>query len=368
LAKRARGARKGQSYQLSNGSNVLVGTYDVTQPDYGQELLSVNNLSVDFVSVDGVVRILDHVSLKISRGEVVGVVGESGSGKTTLCLTILGLLDSPPAQISTGEIVFEGRNLLKLDAGAMERLRGTGINMVFQEPLDSLNPVYKVESQIKESIEARDKMGGNEIIHKNGDESAKLMADLLKTLCIDQPDEVLKEYPHELSGGMRQRVSISMSIIESPRLLIADEPTTGLDAYVQNRILRILADMRKSGMTLLYVTHDLTVASQVCDRLYIMYAGRLMEVGDTQEVLENSLHPYTTTLIASVPQGFEDSPPLPIQLGEPPDLKKLPTGCKFHPRCPYARDICRREEPVLKEVKPGRSIACWKFDSDGRFS
>jgi peptide/nickel transport system ATP-binding protein len=367
LAKRARGARKGQSYQLSDGSDSLVGTYDVAHPDYEQELLSVNNLSVDFVSVDGEVRILDNVSLRVCKGEVVGVVGESGSGKTTLCLTILGLLDSPPAQIASGEIIFEGKDLLNLDAGAMERLRGTGINMVFQEPLDSLNPVYRVESQIRESVAIKDQMSGSEAVKRDKEESTKLMAELLKNLCIDQPDEVLKEYPHELSGGMRQRVSISMSIVESPKLLIADEPTTGLDAYVQNRILRILADMRKSGMTLLYVTHDLTVASQVCDRLYIMYAGRLMEVGDTREVLEDSLHPYTTTLVSSVPQGFEDSPPLPVQLGEPPDLRKLPTGCKFHPRCPYAKDICRREEPVLKEITPGRSVACWKFDSDGRF-
>lgn len=368
MAKRARGARKGQSYQLSNGSDALVGAYDVARPDYEQELLSINNLSVDFVSVDGEVRILDHVSLRISEGEAVGVVGESGSGKTTLCLTILGLLDSPPAQIASGEIVFEGKDLLKLDTDSIERLRGTGINMVFQEPLDSLNPVYRIESQIKESVAIKDKASGIGVVRRNRDESTKLMAELLKNLCIDQPDEVLKEYPHELSGGMRQRVSISMSIVESPRLLIADEPTTGLDAYVQNRILRILADMRRSGMTLLYVTHDLTVASQVCDRLYIMYAGRLMEVGDTRDVLEDSLHPYTTTLVASVPQGFEDSPPLPVQLGEPPDLRKLPAGCKFHPRCPYAKDICRREEPVLKEVRPGRSVACWKFDSDGRFS
>jgi oligopeptide/dipeptide ABC transporter ATP-binding protein len=367
LAKRARGARKGQSYQLSNGSESLVGTSDVAKPDHEQVLLSVNNLSVDFVSVDGQVRILDNVSLRISKGEVVGVVGESGSGKTTLCLTILGLLDSPPAQIANGEVIFEGRDLLKLEADALEKLRGTGINMVFQEPLDSLNPVYRVESQIKESIARRDEMSGNEAVRRNRDESTKLMAELLKNLCIDQPDEVLKQYPHELSGGMRQRVSISMSIVESPKLLIADEPTTGLDAYVQNRILGILAEMRRSGMTLLYVTHDLTVASQVCDRLYIMYAGRLMEVGDTREVLEDSLHPYTNTLVASVPQGFEDSPPLPVQLGEPPDLRKLPAGCKFHPRCPYAKDVCRREEPVLKEAMPGRSVACWKFDSDGRF-
>ncbi len=367
MVRRASGARKGQSYQLSR-TDALVGTYDVTQPLYDEELLSVKDLSVDFTTVDGKVRILDHVSLSVAKGEVVGVVGESGSGKTTLCMAILGLLDSPPAQIATGEIVFEGKDLLKLSPDDMQKLRGTGINMVFQEPLDSLNPVYKVESQIKESLDVRNRTDGNEAAKGNRDKSTGLMADLLKDLCIDKPDEVLNEYPHELSGGMRQRVSIAMSIIETPKLLIADEPTTGLDAYVQNRILTILSDMRESGATLLYVTHDLTVASQVCDRLYIMYAGRLMEAGETQEVLQDSLHPYTTTLITSVPQGFEDSPPLPVQLGEPPDLRRLPSGCKFHPRCPYAKEICRREEPILKEVAQERFVACWKFDSDGRYS
>jgi len=367
LVRRASGARKGQSIQLSK-SDELVGTYDVTRPHHDQELLSVKDLSVEFTTVDGRVRILDHVSLNIEKGEVVGVVGESGSGKTTLCSAILRLLDSPPSHITSGEIIFEGKDLLKLSEEEMQTLRGTGISMVFQEPLDSLNPVYRVESQLKESLDVRNRMDDNVVVKGEDDKSTGLMADLLKDLCIDKPDEVLKEYPHELSGGMRQRVSIAMSIIETPKLLIADEPTTGLDAYVQNRILTILSDLRESGVTLLYVTHDLTVASQVCDRLYIMYAGRLMEAGYTQDVLLDSYHPYTTTLIASIPQGFEDSAPLPVQLGEPPDLRRLPYGCKFHPRCPYAKEICGREEPVLKEVAQGRFVACWKFDSDGRYS
>jgi oligopeptide/dipeptide ABC transporter ATP-binding protein len=190
------------------------------------------------------------------------------------------------------------------------------------------------------------------------------MTDLLRDLCIDKPEEVLEQYPHELSGGMRQRVAISMSIIEKPRLLIVDEPTTGLDAYVQNRILIMLNDLRKAGGTLLYVTHDLTVAAQVCDRLYIMYAGRIMEAGETRSVMEESLHPYTDTLVASVPQGYEDSPPLPIQLGEPPNPRKLPDGCKFNPRCPYVKDVCRTDEPSLMEVASGRQAACWKVAKD----
>jgi oligopeptide/dipeptide ABC transporter ATP-binding protein len=331
-------------------------------------MLSIDELSVDFVSVDGRVRILHGVSLQAKKGEVVGIVGESGSGKTTLGLAILGLLDSPPTEIVSGRVVFEGRDLLGLSSQEMTKIRGTGINMVFQEPLDSLNPVYRVQSQIEEAVlvQRRRTIAKAEQEKKAG--STGVIVDLLRDLCIDKPDEVLEQYPHELSGGMRQRVAISMSIIEKPRLLIVDEPTTGLDAYVQNRILRMLSDLRKGGATLLYVTHDLTVASQVCDRLYIMYAGRIMEAGDTRSVLEDSLHPYTHTLIASVPQGYEDSPPLPVQLGEPPNLARLPTGCKFNPRCPYAKDICRQEAPPLVEVRPGRFAACWKADvNNGKY-
>jgi oligopeptide/dipeptide ABC transporter ATP-binding protein len=344
-------------------------SYQVAKPDGQSTLLSVSNLSVDFVSVDGRVRILYDVSLHAKEGEVIGIVGESGSGKTTLGLTILGLLDSPPAEIVSGNVTFAGKDVLKLDPDEMAKIRGTGINMVFQEPLDSLNPVYRVESQIEESVDVHSKRSPGSTGAPTDEDSKKIMTDLLRDLCIDKPDEVLEQYPHELSGGMRQRVAISMSIIEKPKLLIVDEPTTGLDAYVQNRILGMLSDLRKAGGTLLYVTHDLTVASQVCDRLYIMYAGRIMEVGDTRSVLEESLHPYTNTLIASVPQGFEDSPPLPIQLGEPPDPRKLPTGCKFHPRCPYVKSFCREEAPPLLEVAPGRQAACWKLGGDnGKYS
>ena len=333
----------------------------VATQDEREVLLSVDNLSVDFATVDGRVRILDDVSLHVKRGEVVGIVGESGSGKTTLGLAIMGLLDSPPTEIASGSITFEGRDLLHLGPDDMSRIRGTGINMVFQEPLDSLNPVYKVQSQIEESIEVQRRRA---VVKAQGVEAGPrdVMVGLLRDLCIDKPEEVLEQYPHELSGGMRQRVAISMSIIERPKLLIADEPTTGLDAYVQNRILMMLSDLKKAGGTLVYITHDLTIASQVCDRLYIMYAGRMVESGKTRGVLQDSFHPYTRTLIASVPDGYEDSPPLPVQLGEPPNLAKLPTGCRFNPRCPYVKDVCREEEPPLIEVTEGRHAACWKVD------
>lgn len=332
-------------------------------------LLDINDLTVDFVSVDGKVRILNGVSLNAKKGEVVGIVGESGSGKTTLGLAILGLLDSPPAEIVRGSVMFEGRNLLKLKPGEMEKIHGTGINMVFQEPLDSLNPVYTVETQIDEALKVQRKRADSTAMQVTDEESKSVIADLLRNLCIDKPEEVMERYPHELSGGMRQRVAISISTIEKPRVMISDEPTTGLDAYVQNRILGMFSAQRKSGATLLYITHDLTIASQICDRIYIMYAGRVMEAGDTASVLQNPLHPYTSTLVASVPQGFEDAPPLAVQLGEPPDLRNLPGGCKFNPRCPYATDICKREEPKLEHILSGRYAACWRVDkANGKFS
>lgn len=324
--------------------------------------LDVNDLTIDFVSVDGRVRILNGVTLHAKKGEVVGIVGESGSGKTTLGLAILGLLDSPPAEVVSGSVVFEGRDITKLKSDEMQKIRGTGINMVFQEPLDSLNPVYTIESQISEALKVQRKRSNGTSESQAEGESRKEITELLRNLCIDKPEEVLERYPHELSGGMRQRVAISISTIEKPRLMISDEPTTGLDAYVQNRILGMFSAQRRSGETLLYITHDLTIASQICDRIYIMYAGRVMEAGRTRNVLQNPIHPYTSTLVASVPDGFEDAPPLAVQLGEPPDLRNLPSGCKFNPRCPLAVDICRKEEPRLEEALPGRYAACWRVD------
>ena len=340
-------------------------------PEEGSDgkVLDIRDLTVDFVSVDGRVRILNRVSLMAKKGEVVGIVGESGSGKTTLGLAILGLLDSPPADIVSGTVIFEGRDLLKLKLAELEKIHGTGINMVFQEPLDSLNPVYTVETQIDESLKVQRKRQDPPVTQVTEGETKKLITDLLRNLCIDKPEEVLERYPHELSGGMRQRVAISISTIEKPRLMISDEPTTGLDAYVQNRILGMFSAQRKAGETLLYITHDLTIASQICDRIYIMYAGRVMEAGETRGVLQEPLHPYTSTLVASVPQGFEDAPPLSVQLGEPPDLRNLPSGCKFNPRCPYAKDVCKGTEPELEEIFPGRYAACWRVDKElGRFS
>ncbi len=332
----------------------------------GRTLLDVKNLNIDFCSVDGRVHVLNDVSFRVTHGEIVGIVGESGSGKTTLGLAILRLLDSPPAEIVSGSILFEGKDLLRLDPHELSKVRGCGMNMVFQESIISLNPVYKVESQIKESIDVLCK-SRNLTMEK--EEKKNQMIRVLKELLLDKPDQVLKKYPHELSGGMRQRVSIAMSIVQTPKLLILDEPTTGLDAYVQNRILRIIKKLNSEfGLSMVLITHDLTVASQICDRLYVMYAGRIMEVGRSDEILEKPLHPYSETLLAALPVGFADSNLLPVPPGEPPDLKQLPIGCKFNPRCPYVMEMCRSTEPKLLQA-PGttdRMISCWKYTENER--
>lgn len=322
-------------------------------------LLEVKDLSVDFATVEGRVHVLNNVSFNVKKGEIVGIVGESGSGKTTLGLAILRLLDIPPAQFLGGSVNFDGNDVLGLDPSKLWHLRGTGMNMVFQESLISLNPVYRVESQINESINA---LCTSRKTTMSKEERSTRMLKILQELCLDQPHQVLKKYPHELSGGMRQRVSIAMSIIQTPKLLFLDEPTTGLDSYVQNRILEIIRKLNKEfGISMVLITHDLTVASQVCDRIYVMYAGRVVEVGSSRQILEKPLHPYSETLLAALPKGFENGPPLPIPQGEPPDLRNLPNGCKFNPRCTYAIDICKTKEPKLLPAADDELVSCWKY-------
>jgi len=323
-------------------------------------LIQVDGLTQDFATIDGRVRVLQKISLQIEKGEIVGLVGESGSGKSTLGLAIIGLLDSPPSEIIDGSIVFEGKDMLKLGPDELSHFRGPGIGMVFQESLAALNPVYRTEAQLRESIEVLRKAQ-----HLELEESAErnMMIEILKDLRLDKPEVVLKKYPHELSGGMRQRISIAMAIIEKPRLLILDEVCTGLDVYVQNRILTILKDLNhRTGTTMILITHDLTVASQICDRLYVMYAGRIMEEGKTEDVVSKPIHPYTQKLMAAIPQGFVDAPPLPAPTGEAPDIRKLPTGCKFHPRCPLVMEKCKENEPPLLEGSDGRHASCWLIE------
>jgi len=326
----------------------------------GADLLKVSGLTLDYATVDGRVRVLQNVSIAINKGEVVGVVGESGSGKTTLGLAIISLLDSPPADIIDGSVIFEGKDLLKSNHTELSRIRGPGIGMVFQESLAALNPVYRTDAQLRESIEVLRRSEGLNLSDKAENE---MMVEILTNLRLDRPEWVLKKYPHELSGGMRQRVSIAMAIVERPKLLILDEVTTGLDVYVQNRILNILKDLnRRTGSAMMFITHDLLVASQVCDRLYVMYGGRMMEEGDTEYIMNSPAHPYTQKLFAAIPQGFVDAPPLPAPTGEAPDLRKLPPGCKFHPRCPFVMQKCKEAEPPILENAQGNRAMCWLLE------
>lgn len=299
------------------------------------------------------------MSIHVEKGDTVGIVGESGSGKTTLGLAILGLLDSPPAQIVDGSIRFDEVDMVRLDPDEQTSHRGTGINMVFQESAISLNPVYTVGSQVAESLEVLQKPNASGARVRKEDSILQMLSDL----CLDKPEMVMKKYPHELSGGMRKRVSIGMSIIQKPRLLILDEPTTGLDAYVQNRILSILRKLNRDGITMILITHDLEVASRFCNKLYVMYAGRIMEHGSTEDALRDPLHPYTKTLLASIPNGEENSPPIPVPTGEPPDIRRLPAGCKFNPRCPMVMQRCIDHEPPLTQKGKSRLVACWLHES-----
>jgi len=324
------------------------------------DILNVHGLTLDYATVDGRVRVLENVSLRMRKGEILGVVGESGSGKTTLGLSIIGLLDSPPADIINGSIIFEEKDLLKLNRGELSEFMGPGIGMVFQESLAALNPVYRTDAQLREAIEV---LRRAQKLDLSGKDETKMMVEILSDLRLDKPEWVLKKYPHELSGGMRQRVSIAMAIVEKPKLLILDEVTTGLDVYVQNRILNILKDLnRRTGTAMMFITHDLMVASQICDRLYVMYAGRVMEEGNTERILSAPVHPYTQKLFAAMPQGFADSPPLPAPTGEAPDLRRLPTGCKFHPRCPFVMQKCKEAEPPVFETDDERHVLCWLLD------
>ncbi|MDA4124719.1 MAG: ABC transporter ATP-binding protein [Thaumarchaeota archaeon] len=323
----------------------------------GEPYLLVEGLTIDLNTRSGRLRVLEDITLHVDKGEVVGIVGESGSGKSTLGLAIIGLLDSPPSELVRGSVLFEGLDLPKLDQDSLSKVRGTGIGMVFQESIAALNPVYKTESQLGESIKVMSNLGK---LTLDDEGRHKLMVRILEDFRIDQPEAVLKKYPHELSGGMRQRVAIAMALVEKPKLLILDEVTTGLDVYVQNRILALLRELNhETGTSMILITHDLAVAAQICDRVYVMYAGRLMEAGRTSDVLETPQNPYTQTLLAAVPSGFKESPPLPVAKGEPPDLRHLPQGCKFNTRCVHVMEVCRQKEPPLIEVSPGRLDACW---------
>ncbi|HXZ99848.1 MAG TPA: ABC transporter ATP-binding protein [Candidatus Binatia bacterium] len=314
-------------------------------------LLTVRDLTVSFPTSDGLVQAVRGLSFDVAAGSTLGIVGESGSGKSVSALTMLGL--NPGADIS-GSALFQGRDLLRMPPGELRRLRGADIAMIFQDPLSSLHPHYRVGWQISEAIRAHTDVSRAEAMRRS--------VELLKLVSIPQPDRRVQAYPHELSGGMRQRVMIAMALALQPKLLIADEPTTALDATVQAQLMELLVGMqREMGMAMIVITHDLGVVASIADSVLVMYAGRAAERAGTRSVFYASHHPYTRGLLTSIPGSIGVHGRLVPIVGQPPSLIRLPSGCAFHPRCPFAMDSCIREQPDLEPVADGsgHDSACW---------
>jgi oligopeptide transport system ATP-binding protein len=318
----------------------------------------VRRLTTEFRTERGPLRAVDGVSFEVDAGETLAIVGESGSGKSVTALSIMRLIASPPGRISGGELLFEGQDLLKLSEAEMRGVRGNRIAMIFQEPMSSLNPSLKVGLQIAEPINLHRRTPWRRAI-----DQAKV---LLGRVRIPDAENRVEAYPHQFSGGMRQRIMIAMGLACEPRLIIADEPTTALDVTVQAQILSLLKDLtRDARAALILITHDLGVVARYADRVCVMYAGKVAEIGRARGVYERPRHPYTRGLLASVPRL--DQPAgrrlVPIA-GQPPNLAELPPGCPFHPRCPLAMPRCVAEMPPLEAVEPDHLKACWAHDSD----
>ena len=318
----------------------------------GETLLELRDLQVRFPTDDGVVKAVDGVSLSLKAGQVMGVVGESGSGKSVSWLSTMGLLDPAHTQI-TGEAIFEGRNLIELDQSELQSVRGKQISMIFQDPMTSLHPYYRVGDQIAEAILAHEKS------MSSGDAS-KRAVEMLDLVGIPQPADRAKQFPHEFSGGMRQRAMIAMALALDPAVLIADEPTTALDVTVQAQILDLISRLREEFNTaVVIITHDLGVVAEHCDEIAVMYAGRIVEYGKADDIYYRAHHPYTWGLLASIPRldDIAGSALTPIR-GAPPSMIHVPSGCAFHPRCPYVMDVCKVERPNLLDEGGIHASAC----------
>lgn len=319
-------------------------------------LLEVNDLSVTYRTPFGTVKALDDVSFTLDKGESIAVVGESGSGKTTLALAISRLL--PPNAELRGSIIFEGVDLAKLSQSALRAIRGTGIFMVFQEPANSLNPVYKIKDQLMEAVKIR-YLRSNEPFDE--DKALKEIISTLRDVRMPDPEVIIERYPHQLSGGQIQRVMIAMGLLMKPKLFIADEPTSALDVTVQAQILKLLKDLKNEyNLSIIFITHDLAVASIIGDRVMVMYAGQIVEEGLMNDVITKPYHPYTQGLLNilnSLPRISKYEGKLPIISGAVPSLINPPSGCRFHPRCPYATDTCVKVVPQLKNIE-NRRVRC----------
>ncbi len=320
-------------------------------------LLKVEDLKTYFFTRSGVVKAVDGVSFELHRGETLGIVGESGSGKSMTAWSILGLVPEPAGRIVGGRIFYQGENLLEKSRADMREIRGSGICMVMQDPLTSLNPVFTVGNQIIESLS----LDSNDN-HRTLREKATA---LLFKVHIPAPESRLDSFPHQMSGGMRQRVVGAIAIARSPNILIADEPTTSLDATIQLQYLRLLKDIQaQTGAAIIFITHDFGIVARMCDRVAVMYAGRFVEQADVEQLFDNPSHPYTDALLRSLPDLDTEVPLLPSIEGQPPSPDDLPEGCAFAPRCPYVFEKCSEYPPEFP-IAPGQIARCWRHDGSG---
>ncbi len=319
-----------------------------------EKLLEIKNLCVEFQTVEGTVKAVDHLNYTLHKGEKLGIVGESGSGKSVSSLGIMQLIPNPPGRITEGQILYNGKDLVKTPEKEMQKIRGNEISMIFQEPMTSLNPIIQCGKQIAEALRLHRGIKKKEAM----EEAVRMM----KAVGIANPEVRAHEYPHQMSGGMRQRVMIAMALACEPKVLIADEPTTALDVTIQAQILDLIRRLNEDRDTsVLFITHDLGVISELCDTVIVMYTGRIVEQAPVKELFRDPKHPYTCGLLGAIPKITKDRPPLATIEGMVPNPTERIEGCSFGPRCPYATEQCRKAEPPVVQLSEERQVRCWRF-------
>ena len=319
-----------------------------------ETILEIKDLCVEFQTVEGTVHAVDHLNYTLHKGEKLGIVGESGSGKSVSSLGMMQLIPNPPGRITGGEILYHGKDLVKASEKEMQKIRGNEISMIFQEPMTSLNSIIKCGKQIAESLRLHRGMKKKEAM----EEAVRMM----RAVGIANPEVRAHEYPHQMSGGMRQRVMIAMALACQPQILIADEPTTALDVTIQAQILDLIRELNESmGTSVVFITHDLGVVSELCDTVIVMYTGHIVEQAPVKELFESPKHPYTKGLLNAIPKITREQNPLETIEGMVPNPTERIEGCSFSPRCPYATDQCRKAEPPMAELSDGRLVRCWQY-------
>ena len=319
------------------------------------KLLEVKDLKTYFYTDDGIVKAVDGVNFSVESGKTIGIVGESGCGKSVTAMSILRLIPDPPGKIVNGEVLFDGKDLTKVSEDELRHIRGNDISVIFQEPMTSLNPVFTVGYQIMEALMLHQKL--------SEEEAKKKAVEMIKLVGIPRAEKIVDEYPHQLSGGMRQRVMIAMALSCQPKLLIADEPTTALDVTIQAQILELMNELKnKLNTSIMLITHDLGVVAEMSDHVIVMYSGKVVEDAPVDELFKNPRHPYTIGLMNSIPSLIEEGERLESIKGAVPNPLYLPKGCYFHPRCKFATDECRNGQPELREIAPGHKVSCFRAE------